>query len=142
MLPPGSDTDPHIQEAFAYVAGVTATEGGGGAPPPQFAHQQPGAPHFPGGGFEFGGIHGIPGTAPSWWSNLVGGQAASNADLQLAFMIMTMYMAVETMPVADMTYRFWPALFERVPYSDVVIKAALLGLAVLAVKRVFATPPS
>lgn len=126
LAPPGVDADPHIQEAFSYVAGA-------GAGAHEFAppHVPPAPP--------YAGLYAPQAAHAGGWAGWLAGHA-SPADVQLAFLVMAMYMAVETVPVADMTYRFWPAVFERVPYSDVVIKAAMLGVAVLVVKRALAPP--
>jgi hypothetical protein len=52
---------------------------------------------------------------------------------------MSAFVFVQSSPVSAMLARVLPSVFERVPHSDLVIKALLMGIAVLVCTRLFSS---
>ena len=120
---PAPDADPTIQEAFSYMSG------GGGAPTMDPAYAQQAPPPSP--GYEW-----LPPVAaaphePEQDALLY----LPPADLQLAAVVMAAYVAIQSVPVSDLLERFLPALIDRFPYSDVLVRALLVGAVVLVARR-------
>ena len=55
--------------------------------------------------------------------------------LQLAAVVMAAFVAIQSVPVSDLLERFLPALLDRFPYSDILVRALLIGVVVLVARR-------
>lgn len=146
-----SASDPVIQEAYNFMSGG-AGGGGGGAmhPPPSLdyepsphpsmtydpSYHPPSLPQQPSPPLQYEQYDAAPRGGPIEKAmDFLADLAPSLSEVQLIVAVMAAFVLINSTSFDDILARFAPAMFDRVPHSDAVIKALLIGAAVFVAVR-------